>query len=121
MSAEVFARHALGGLSPTLAGRTGCACRGKRNEPETGPVADCCPGKYCNGTFACLDRAAANVGATGGSRIRLDAVTIDAMGGKTYRYEADVRATYPDRRFTLSFSCTATGQDIEDFDFITED
>lgn len=72
------------------------------------------------GLRACLDRSAANIGATGGTRVALDAVTIDAMGGTTYRYDADIRASYPDRRYNLSFSCTATGAQIDDFDFITE-
>jgi hypothetical protein len=72
------------------------------------------------GLRACLDRAAADVGTTGGTRVALNAVTIDAMGGTTYRYDADIRATYPDRRYSLSFSCTATGAQIDDFDFITE-
>lgn len=74
-----------------------------------------------DGLRACLDRSAANIGATGGTRVELNAVTIDAMGGKSYRYDADIRASYPDRRYNLSFSCTATGADIDDFDFITED
>jgi len=34
------------------------------------------------GLRACLDRAAADVGATGGNQIRLTGVTIDAMGGR---------------------------------------
>lgn len=73
------------------------------------------------GLRACLDRSAADIGATGGTRVELNAVTIDAMGGTTYRYDADIRASYPERRYTLSFSCTATGADIDDFDFITEE
>ena len=74
-----------------------------------------------NGLRACLDRTAANVGATGGTRIKLTAVTIDAMGGQTYRFDSDIRATYPDRRYDTSFSCTTTGADIDDFDFVLDD
>lgn len=73
------------------------------------------------GLRACLDRDAADIGATGGTRVRLTAVTIDAMGGQTYRYDTDIDATFPDRRYRLTFSCTATGEDIEDFDFISEE
>lgn len=73
------------------------------------------------GLRACLDRSAANIGATGGTRVRLDGVTIDAMGGTSYRYDADIRATYPNRSYNLSFSCTATGGEIDDFDFVTEE
>jgi hypothetical protein len=73
------------------------------------------------GMRACLDRAASNIGATGGSRIRLDGVTIDAMGGKTYRYDTDIRVTYPDRRYSISYSCTANGSEVDDFDFVVED
>lgn len=72
------------------------------------------------GLRACLDRAAANVGQTGGTRVKLAAVTIDALGGATYRYDTDIRASYPNRAYDLSFSCTATRGTVEDFDFLTE-
>lgn len=68
----------------------------------------------------CLDKAAANVGATGGTRITLKDVTIDDLGSGTYRYDVDVSARYPDRSRQLVFNCTANSSAVEDFDFVTE-
>lgn len=72
------------------------------------------------GMRVCLDRAASNVGATGGSKVQLTGVTIDNLGGGSYRYDTDLRATYPGKARALSYSCTAKGDQVEDFDFITD-
>jgi Protein of unknown function (DUF3011) len=69
----------------------------------------------------CLERAASNVGATGGTKLQMTAVTIDDMGSGSYRFDTDIRATYPDQKRNLPFSCTANANEIEDFDFVTED
>lgn len=70
---------------------------------------------------ACLDRAAHNVGTTGGKKIELTAVTIDNMGNGSYRFDSDIRASYSNKDMPVAFSCTAKGDEVEDFDFISDE
>lgn len=73
------------------------------------------------GLRQCMDKAASNVAATGGTRIELGDVTIDSLSHDTYRYDVDIRAAYPDQNRRLAFSCTATADSVEEFDFITDE
>lgn len=68
----------------------------------------------------CLQRAAQNVAATGGSSLSLSDLVVDNLGRGTWRLEMDVAARYPDQTRSLAFSCTATASSIEDFDLITQ-
>lgn len=72
------------------------------------------------GLRACLDRASRNIAATGGDRLEMTDATIDQVGRDLYRYDVDLRATWPDMSRAVTFSCTASATDIEDFDFVTE-
>jgi hypothetical protein len=68
----------------------------------------------------CLERAASNIAATGGNRLSVADVTIDSLNNGEYRFDVDVKANYPDKARKLAFSCTATADKVEDFDFITD-
>jgi hypothetical protein len=68
----------------------------------------------------CLEKAASNIAATGGNRLKVSDVTIDSLNNDEYRFDVDMTASYPDKSRPLAFSCTATADKVEDFDFITE-
>jgi hypothetical protein len=68
----------------------------------------------------CIDRAASNIAATGGNRLRMADVITDSLGGGEYRFDADLVAAYPDRERRLAFNCTAASDTVEDFDFVTD-
>jgi Protein of unknown function (DUF3011) len=68
----------------------------------------------------CVEKAASNIAATGGTSVELSSVTVDSLSDSRYRMDVDIRAQYPDKRRTLSFSCTANATEVDEFDFITD-
>lgn len=69
----------------------------------------------------CLQRAAGNIAATGGNRLRVADLTIDSLEDGQYRFDADIEANYPDSMRKLSFNCTSSSVKVADFDFIPDD
>ncbi|WP_310474649.1 DUF3011 domain-containing protein [Sandarakinorhabdus sp.] len=68
----------------------------------------------------CLQKAASNIAATGGDRLRVVDLTIDSLEDGQYRFDADIEANYPGGARKLVFNCTASSVRVADFDFITE-
>lgn len=69
----------------------------------------------------CLQKAASNIAATGGDRLRVVDLTIDGLEDGQYRFDADIEANYPGSVRKLVFNCTSSSVKVADFDFITED
>jgi hypothetical protein len=65
---------------------------------------------------ACLKEAARQVGATGGTAIRLDRVDSATRIGDGWAIRAGVTATYPDHSQSMAIDCRATGDKVTAFD-----
>lgn len=67
----------------------------------------------------CMFEASRQIGATGGSALRLDRVTKTEPGNGGYRFNAELTATYPDGEHTLPMYCRATPSKVVQMDFTT--
>jgi hypothetical protein len=66
---------------------------------------------------ACLNEAARQVGATGGTSVRLDRVTgSQQQAGGGWRHEAQLTGTWPDHSQRMSMDCIASGDRVSAFD-----
>ena len=65
----------------------------------------------------CLDRAARDIGATGGTRIVLRSAEARAVEGDLYEVTAKVIATYSDQDRELSIRCEANDRQVDSFEF----
>jgi hypothetical protein len=65
---------------------------------------------------ACMNEAARQVGATGGTAVRLDSVDGATREGNGWAIRARATATYPDHSQKLAIDCKATGDKVTAFD-----
>lgn len=66
---------------------------------------------------ACLDEAARQVGATGGTSVRLERVAASRQqAGGGWRHEAELSATWPDHAQRMTMDCIANGDRVLAFD-----
>ena len=65
----------------------------------------------------CLDEAARQIGATGGTQISLDRVTSLTRTGDGWELRAQLITSYPDESRTVSLTCRADGQQLLAIDF----
>lgn len=65
---------------------------------------------------ACLKEAARQIGATGGTRVRLDAIDGASRSGDGWMVLARLTATYPEQSRQISMDCRATGSKVTAFD-----
>jgi hypothetical protein len=65
----------------------------------------------------CLTEAARQIGATGGSEIRLDRVVEVEKGNGGYRFRLNLLGVYPDETRTIPMYCRATPEKIVELTF----
>lgn len=67
--------------------------------------------------LTCLNQAAAEIGATGGTRLRFDRMNTIEPGNGGWRFGAALTATYPDGDQALAIYCRATPTKVIQLDF----
>ncbi|WP_199556216.1 DUF3011 domain-containing protein [Sandaracinobacteroides hominis] len=65
---------------------------------------------------ACMKEAARQIGATGGTRVRLDTLDTASRSGDGWMILARITATYPQQTRQVTMDCRATGSKVTAFD-----
>lgn len=65
---------------------------------------------------ACLDEASRQIGATGGTAVRLDGIDSAQRSGEGWMILARMTGTYPDHTQKMTMDCRATGDKVTAFD-----
>lgn len=66
----------------------------------------------------CLNEAARQIGATGGSEIRLDEIRNVSRISNGWSVHAQLTSTYPDQQRSVPINCRADGQQLLSLDFV---
>lgn len=65
----------------------------------------------------CLFQASQEIGATGGTKLKLDGITEIQPGNGGWRFRANLIGTYPDGDRELPIYCRATSTKVVQLDF----